>query len=76
MAPQVSASSAGTVRIGDRVVNRLGLGTNRVTDTEPTRALLRRAVELDVNFIDTADIYQSNASETTIGKTLRPLPPA
>jgi len=75
MAAQVSAASAGTVRIGDRVLNRLGLGTNRVTDTEPTRALLRRAVELDVNFIDTADIYQSNASETTIGKTLRPFPP-
>ncbi|MGC2289844.1 MAG: aldo/keto reductase, partial [Thermoplasmata archaeon] len=32
------------------------------------------AVALDVNFIDTADIYQSNASETTIGRALHPLP--
>jgi pyridoxine 4-dehydrogenase len=66
----VSASRAGTVRLGDRPVHRLGLGTNRLTDTESNRALLRRAVELGVNFIDTADVYQSGASETTIGQTL------
>jgi pyridoxine 4-dehydrogenase len=68
--PDISAAHAGSVRLGDRPVHRLGLGTNRVTDTEAARGVLRRAVELGVNFIDTADIYQSTASETTIGKTL------
>ncbi len=71
MARQVLAGEAGTVRIGDLVVNRLGLGTNRVTDTEPVRAFLRRALELGVNFFDTADIYQSNASEIAIGQVMR-----
>jgi pyridoxine 4-dehydrogenase len=66
----VSATHAGSVRLGDRSVNRLGLGTNRLTDTEAGRSLLRRALDLDVNFIDTADVYQSNASEAAIGNTL------
>lgn len=70
MARDISASRAGSVRLGDRTVHRLGLGANRVTDTESARALLGRAVELGVNFIDTADVYQFNASEETIGKTL------
>jgi pyridoxine 4-dehydrogenase len=70
MAGTVSAARAGLVQLGDRAVYRLGLGTNRLTDTEQGHALLRRAIELDVNFIDTADVYQSNASETTIGNTL------
>jgi pyridoxine 4-dehydrogenase len=70
MAPEISAAHAGSVRLGDRSVHRLGLGTNRIADTESARAVLRRAVELGVNFIDTADIYQSTVSETTIGKTL------
>jgi pyridoxine 4-dehydrogenase len=68
--PELSAARAGSLRIGDRTVHRLGLGTNRVTDTPAARALLRRAVELGVNFIDTADVYQSTASESTIGETL------
>ena len=67
---EVSAVHAGSVRLGERTVPRLGVGTNRLTDTEPARALLRRAVELGVAFIDTADIYQSGASERTIGKVL------
>ena len=67
---EVSAARAGMIRLGDRMVHRLGLGTNRITDTEETRALLRRALELGVDFIDTADIYQSNASERTIGTIL------
>lgn len=66
----VASVRLGTVSIGDRKVHRLGLGTNRVTDTEASRALLRRAVELGVDFIDTADVYQSTASETAIGATL------
>jgi pyridoxine 4-dehydrogenase len=66
----VSAARAGSVKIGDRSVYRLGLGTNRVIDSEPARAVLRRAVELGVDLIDTADVYQSGASESTIGETL------
>jgi len=69
--PAISADRAGSVRLGDRSVHRLGLGTNRITGTEESRALLRRAVELGVDFIDTADVYQSNASEQTIGTTVR-----
>ncbi len=56
--------------LGDRRLRRIGLGTNRITDTEAARTLLRRAVELGVELIDTADIYQATASETTIGATL------
>jgi pyridoxine 4-dehydrogenase len=63
---------AGKVQVGDMNVNRLGLGTNRVNDTEEARALLKGAVELGINFIDTAHTYQGGASEVTIGKTLAP----
>ena len=63
----ISAAHAGTVQLGDRTVRRMGLGTNRLTDTEPGRALLRRALELQIDFLDTADVYQATASETTIG---------
>jgi len=48
----------------------MGFGANRITDTESARALLRRVVELGVDFIDTSDVYQFNASESTIGSTL------
>ena len=70
MEDKVKAIPAGVVRLGDRPVHRLGLGTNRITDTDAARALLRRAVQLGVDFIDTADVYQSTASESTIGATL------
>ncbi len=63
---------AGVVRIGDKSVYRIGLGTNRITDTPEAHALLKRAVELGVNFIDTAHTYAGGASETAIGNTLAP----
>jgi pyridoxine 4-dehydrogenase len=72
----VSAAHSGSVLLGDRRVHRLGLGTNRITDTPPARAVLRRAVELGVDFIDTADVYQANASESTIGETLGRMAPS
>src|SRR5687768_226324 len=76
MSDNYSASAAGTITIGgDLTVNRLGLGTNRITDTPEARNLLHRAVELDINFIDTADTYANAASETTIGRTLSPYAP-
>ncbi len=69
---QINASRAGQIRLGDLTVNRIGLGTNRITDTEAARAVLLRAVELGVNFIDTADVYQKGQSESMIAKTLAP----
>jgi aryl-alcohol dehydrogenase-like predicted oxidoreductase len=71
---EINAGNAGLVNIGDLTVNRIGLGTNRITDTEAARAVLRRAFELGVNFIDTADFYQKGASEQTIGATFDPYP--
>jgi pyridoxine 4-dehydrogenase len=70
----ISAAKAGTVQVGDKQVNRIGLGTNRITDTPEARALLKRAVESGVNFIDTAYRYAGGMSETTIGNTLAPYP--
>ena len=72
MADTISAAQAGTVKIGDVTVNRLGLGTNRITDAEPAHQLLHRAIELGVNFIDTAYRYAGGASETSIGNSLAP----
>jgi len=68
----VTAAAAGTITLGDLTVHRMGLGTNRLTDTYETRALLTRAVELGVNFIDTAYRYAGGESEVTIGNTLAP----
>jgi aryl-alcohol dehydrogenase-like predicted oxidoreductase len=73
-----------TFTIGsDLEVNRLGFGTMRLTgagiwgepkDPEEARHVLRRAVELGVNFIDTADSYGPDVSERLIGETLSPFP--
>src|SRR3990167_4742531 len=67
---ELSARNAVTVRLGDITVNRLGLGTNRIADNEQSRAVLKRAVELGINFIDTADKY--GQSQEVIGQTLTP----
>ena len=79
-----SAAEAGTIDIGgDITVNRLGFGAMRITgngiwgeppDREKAKAALRRAVELDVNFIDTADSYGPEVSEILIAETLYPYP--
>src|SRR5579884_1465588 len=66
------ASAAGQLRLGDKTINRLGLGTNRITDTPIARNLLKAAVDMGVNFIDTAHHYTGGASELTIGKVLAP----
>ncbi len=82
MASQITAAAAGTIDVGgDLTVNRLGFGAMRITgdgiwgepkDREQAKAALRRAVELGVNFIDTADSYGPNVSETLIAETLYP----
>lgn len=68
----VAAKNAGMVKLGDLIVNRLGLGTNRIADNGESRAVLKRAVELGINFIDTADKY--GQSQEIIGATLAPYP--
>ncbi|WP_419806081.1 aldo/keto reductase [Terriglobus sp.] len=68
---------------GDLSINRLGFGAMRVTgegvwgppkDVEAAKAVLRRVVELGVNFIDTADSYGPYVSEQLLGDTLAPYP--
>lgn len=80
----VTAAAAGTIDVGgDLVVNRLGFGAMRITgegiwgeppDREEAKAVLRRAVELGVNFIDTADSYGPAVSEQLIAEALYPYP--
>ena len=78
------AQSAGTFTIGgDLIVNRMGFGAMRITgsdiwgepkDPAEARRVLRRAVELGVNFIDTADAYGPEVSERLIAESLAPYP--
>jgi aryl-alcohol dehydrogenase-like predicted oxidoreductase len=79
-----SSALGGTIEIGgDLTVNRLGFGAMRVTgrgvwgdppDRDAAKALLRRVVELGVNFIDTADSYGPAVSEELIAEALHPYP--
>jgi len=62
------------VRLGSTDINRIGLGTNRLTDTEQNRALVAEAVTAGINFIDTAHLYAGGRSEATIGAALAPFP--
>lgn len=78
----VNTKASGTFAIGgDLTVNRLGYGAMRITgdgiwgeprDRETAKKVLRRAVELGVNFIDTADSYGPDVSEQLIGEALAP----
>ena len=78
------AAAAGTVGLGgDLNVCRLGFGAMRITgdgiwgppeDHDAALAVLRRAVELGVNFIDTADSYGPDVSEELISEALHPYP--
>src|SRR5271169_594025 len=80
----ITAAAAGTFTIGgDLTVNRLGYGAMRITgtgiwgppaDKAASLATLRRAVELDVNLIDTADSYGPYVSEELIAEALHPYP--
>ena len=81
---EVSARLAGQVSLGNELsVHRLGFGAMRLTgegiwgppkDRKAALAVLRRAVELDVNFIDTADSYGPYVSEELIAEALFPYP--
>src|SRR5580658_6197113 len=78
------STPAKTFKIGgDLEVNRLGFGAMRLTgkgiwgepkDVDEAKRVLKRAVELGVNFIDTADSYGPVVSERLIGEALSPYP--
>ncbi len=80
----VSANLSGDLTLGGELtVHRLGFGAMRITgegiwgppkDRKQTLAVLRRAVELGINFIDTADSYGPNVSEELIAEALSPYP--
>ncbi|MGE5406980.1 MAG: aldo/keto reductase [Syntrophothermus sp.] len=79
----ISDESAGTLRLGELRVRRLGFGAMRITgdgvwgdppDRGAALAVLRRAVELGVNLIDTADSYGPDVSEALIAEALHPYP--
>jgi pyridoxine 4-dehydrogenase len=80
----VHARMAGTIDVGgDLTVNRLGFGAMRVTgrgiwgeppDRGEAKAVLRRTIELGVNFVDTADSYGPHVSEELICEALHPYP--
>jgi pyridoxine 4-dehydrogenase len=81
--PEAPTAEAGTLTIGDLTVNRMGFGAMRITgrgiwgppeDRDECIRVLRRAVELGVNFIDTADSYGPNVSEELIAEALHPYP--
>jgi len=60
--------------VGDIEVARIGLGTNRLTNTSENRALLREALAAGINMIDTAHLYTGGESERTIAAALSPFP--
>jgi aryl-alcohol dehydrogenase-like predicted oxidoreductase len=81
-----SASASGTFLLGGNLpVRRLGYGTMRLVgegawgepaDPSECRRVLRRAVELGVNLIDTADAYGPEIAERLIAEALHPYPPS
>jgi pyridoxine 4-dehydrogenase len=77
------AALAGTIALGDLTVHRLGFGAMRLCgdyawgrprDRDNVHRVLRRAVELGVNFIDTADSYGPGTNESLIAQALYPYP--
>jgi pyridoxine 4-dehydrogenase len=80
---RTDAGAAGTITLGDIEVNRLGFGAMRLTgtgvwgppkDRATAVSVLRRAVELNVNLIDTADSYGPHVDEELIAEALHPYP--
>ena len=72
-----------TIKLGDLTVHRLGFGAMRVLgpdiwgppkDRKAAHAVFRRAIELGVNFFDTADAYGPNTDEELIAEALHPYP--
>jgi pyridoxine 4-dehydrogenase len=63
-----------TATLGDYSFDRIGLGTNRLTDTPENHKFLRGAVEAGLRLIDTAHLYSGGESERAIGAALAPFP--
>lgn len=81
--PELTEDSAGALTLGDLKVRRLGFGSMRLTgegvwgapdDPEAAKAVLRRAVELGIDLIDTADSYGPYVAENLIREALHPYP--
>lgn len=80
----VNAAASGTFKIGGNLsVHRLGYGAMRITgkgiwgepeNPDQARAVLRKVVDLGINFIDTADSYGPEVSESLIAEVLHPYP--
>jgi len=79
------AAASGPLQLGELIVRRMGFGAMRVTtdgsdiwgppaDPRTAKLLLHRALELGINFFDTADSYGPHASESFIAETLYPYP--
>jgi len=82
-AHETTAAGSGVFKFGDLSVHRLGFGAMRVTgrgiwgepeDRDEAMRVLRRALELGINFIDTADSYGPEVSERLIAEALHPYP--
>jgi pyridoxine 4-dehydrogenase len=78
-----TARASGTFQLGEKEVRRMGFGAMRITgrgiwgppeDHDEAIRVLGRAVELDVNLIDTADSYGPEVSENLIAEALYPYP--
>src|SRR4051812_1489155 len=78
-----TAQASGTFQLGDLEVRRMGFGAMRITgqgiwgppaDHDEAIRVLRRAYELDVNLIDTADSYGPEVSENLLAEALHPYP--
>jgi aryl-alcohol dehydrogenase-like predicted oxidoreductase len=80
---ELTDESVGTLQVGDLPVRRLGFGAMRITgdgiwgppaDRDGAIAVVRRAIELGVNLIDTANSYGPDVSEELIAEALHPYP--
>jgi pyridoxine 4-dehydrogenase len=78
-----NAGNAGTIQLGDMTVNRFGFGTMRLPgpgvwgepdDPDNARAVLRRAIDLGVNLIDTAEYYGPLVANRLVAEALYPYP--
>lgn len=69
-----SSQRSSSVRLGSVDLRRVGLGTNRLRNTDENVSFIRAAVDAGVQMIDTAHLYTSGESERTIGRALSPRP--
>jgi aryl-alcohol dehydrogenase-like predicted oxidoreductase len=82
-ARQLNAQKAGTVTLGDAIISRMAFGTMQLPgpgvwgeprDPQEARRVLRRAVELGINYLDTASYYGPHVSDRLIVEALYPYP--